>query len=167
MMYGKTSILVAHSWIGCWWKHFLIVWLYLMPSIFWFVLKHWRHQQLCYFLVIVHLFYSGKIAPNPNSNPNPNLEGGAIFREGGFRSPFRVLIRMVRLAFIPNQFWIVFNLTTKFRCFLYFIKPYTDLVLFALVFNLERFIIGFWLPRKIFDFFWAWLLKVSTKFYVR
>ena len=37
----------------------------------------------------------------------------------------------------------LFTLTTKMRCFLYFIKSSTDSVLFALFFNLELFIIAF------------------------
>ena len=38
-LYGRTSILVVHSWTGYQWKHYLIVWLDLMSSIVWFVLK--------------------------------------------------------------------------------------------------------------------------------
>ena len=34
-------------------------------------------------------------------------------------------------------------LTTKFHCFLYFIKSSTNLILFALFFNLKRFLIAF------------------------
>ena len=54
----------------------------------------------------------------------------------------------------------LFNLTTKIRCFFYFIKSSIEQT-----FLKALLIWGSWLPRKIFDFFWIWLFKTSTNFF--
>ena len=130
---------------------------------------NWIHQELSYFLVTVNPFL---LIVYLNRILRVYLEC-LLEKDGLHLSQNDFYLYLVSKLSTNSFLQFLFNLTTKLRCFFYFIKSSTDLVLLALFFNWERFIIaflkilliwGFWLPRKIFYSFGAWLFNVSTKF---